>query len=478
MKKLLLDIRFAAVSAALLFTVSVPGVFAAPSDFTITPALNEPIGVAYSKTANKLLFTTPFCGFTREVRSVTDTGVNTLFATLPPRIYFDDNIRNCYEEYIAVSPGLGGFGAGDVYVTQGKKIVKVSANGATVTDNWVTNLDVTVTHTGIAFDTVGTFGFQMIISGQNGKIFTVSSTGVVTILADVSGLANVQVAVENGEVAPLTWGAYGGWFIVGAEDNQKVFAINPTLVNGQHEVRTLATGEAPETIRFVPTGQLCNFGASGGMYFDIIFGPGPNSATGTPKVIKFPATDFIASTQGQPIVPQEEDGRILLLTQTATLGTPPAETTFYSGLGQQEGSTFALSCPVQNNGCTLTQGGYKNNFNSKVTALTIGGTFYTAAQVNSILQLNAIQGNALLSLAHQLITAKLNVAYGASTPAAVAAAIVQADTIIAAATTTATPVNKIPPVGTATLASGATISSVQTILDNYNNGITGPGHCN
>ena len=99
--------------------------------------------------------------------------------------------------------------------------------------------------------------------------------------------------------------------------------------------------------------------------------------------------------------------------------------------------------------------------------LTLGNVNYTAAQLCSILQQPA-QGNGLLTVAHQLIAAKLNIAQGASIPAAAQTAMNQADAIIGNLV--------IPPVGGGSLAPGQTSGLTQT-LDSYNNGVTGPGHC-
>src|SRR5439155_5537922 len=75
-----------------------------------------------------------------------------------------------------------------------------------------------------------------------------------------------------------------------------------------------------------------------------------------------------------------------------------------SGLAQQE-HLYSAVC-LSTSSCTLTQGGYKNHFSSKVTdlptgGLFLGGTFYTNAQLLQILQNNAVGGNGLISLAHQ-----------------------------------------------------------------------------
>ncbi len=450
--------------------------FGAVSDFPISPKLNQPIGVTYSPIVNKLIFSQPFCGKTnRQLIAVSDTGAATVFANLPARVSTPVH-ADCWEDYVAVSSGLGGFTNGAVFVTQGQNIVQVPPTGGSAT-LFAHIPDLTDTHTGITFDTVGTFGFQMLITGQNGKMYSISSAGVVTPVADTTGLASpAEVGIENGSVAPLTWGVYGGWFIVSAEDRHKVFAVNPSGSPSQHQVITLASNfQAPETVHFTPT-ILQNWGASGGVFFDIIFNYNMATQVDTTKVVKFPASDFL-SYQGQAIVPQEENGQINVIyaftlpvtMQSANIGV------FTSGLGQQEGSTFVTQPAAA--GCTYTQGAYKNNFSSKVVALNIGGTTYTAAQLLEILG-TPVKGNAALSLAHQLITAKLNVYWGASVPAAVATAIVSADQLLATVTTNVLPVaNKLPPIGTAFLSPSATTDALTQTLDNYNSGLTGPGHC-
>ncbi len=436
---------------------------ATPSTFTITPPLVEPIGIAYSPTVNKLLFTVPFFGKTnRKVIGVTDTGVSSLFATLPDRVTSPLH-PDAWEDHIAVSPGLGGFTKGAVFATQGQDILQIPpTGGASVLFVHIPGL--TDTHTGIAFDTVGTFGFQMLLTGQNSHVYSVNSAGVVTVINDIT-VFSAPVAVENGQVAPMGWGVYGGWFIIPSELTGHVVALNPVGSANMHQVVTLtALAPAPEDVRFVPSSPM-NWGVSGGCYFYVVF------ETGGGTVVKFPASDFVPAIQGQALVPDEHDGTIRVVNST-TMGNPPVVSVFASGLLPQgadhEDSTFVVT-PTVSTGCTLTQGGYKNHFNNLITPLVVGGVSYTAVQVNAILQNNAIQGNGALSLAHQLITAKLNVAGGASLPAAVATAIVQADLLLATT-------GPIPPVGNGFLSTSVT-STLETILDNYNSGITGPGHC-
>ena len=133
---------------------------------------------------------------------------------------------------------------------------------------------------------------------------------------------------------------------------------------------------------------------------------------------------------------------------------------------------FLANCidqPCATTGCTLTQGYWKNHPESwPVTSMALGTTTYTQTQLLNILK-QPVKGNGLVSLAHQLIAAKLNVANGAS-GAVIAASIASADTTIGSLV--------VPPVGNGSL-STSSVCSLVSALDQYNNGLAtgGPGHC-
>ena len=145
--------------------------------------------------------------------------------------------------------------------------------------------------------------------------------------------------------------------------------------------------------------------------------------------------------------------------------------------------TAALGCATLDCGhstsCTFTQGYWKthgvvptgNNAYAwpdaaKASGLQLGSVSYTAADLLSILNKPAA-GNGLVALAHQLIAAKLNVAAGAD-PTAVAADIATSDALIGSLV--------IPPLGGGYLAPSLT-SGLVGALSSYNEGATGPGHC-
>jgi hypothetical protein len=129
--------------------------------------------------------------------------------------------------------------------------------------------------------------------------------------------------------------------------------------------------------------------------------------------------------------------------------------------------------PPEEEGCTYTQGYWKNH-PAAWPALPPGGLLlgtvgYTKAQLICILK-TPVKGNGLVSLAHQLITAKLNDLNGASVPAGVQTAINNADTLIGS--------KVVPKIGAGYLHPSST-SSLTGALDAYNNGVApnGPPHC-
>ena len=133
--------------------------------------------------------------------------------------------------------------------------------------------------------------------------------------------------------------------------------------------------------------------------------------------------------------------------------------------GSISGSTLACSS------CTFSQGFWKTHFAAWPqdvldNGLTLGTVSYTAVELLSIFNRPAA-GNGLISLAHHLIAAKLNIANGAD-GSAVATAIASADAMIGGLV--------IPPVGSGSLAPSAT-ASLAGVLASYNTGIIGPGHC-
>jgi len=124
-------------------------------------------------------------------------------------------------------------------------------------------------------------------------------------------------------------------------------------------------------------------------------------------------------------------------------------------------------CENGNGGCTYTQGYWKNHPEAwPVDNLTLGSENYTQAELLDILD-EPVAGNGLISLAHQLIAAKLNVANGADA-SPISSTVANADSLIGA--------QLVPPIGAGYLDPSST-SALTTLLDAYNNGLLGVPHC-
>ncbi len=156
-----------------------------------------------------------------------------------------------------------------------------------------------------------------------------------------------------------------------------------------------------------------------------------------------------------------------------SLGTPNCLPLSSVVVGSANNALVTVSSftPGVDTSVTISASAINNNpDNWPVSSLTLGTVTYTKAQLISNLK-TPVGGNGLISLAHQLIAAKLNQAGGASVPPDVASAIAAADALIGGLV--------VPPVGSGFLSPSAT-DSLTTTLDTYNNGLAagGPAHCN
>ena len=119
--------------------------------------------------------------------------------------------------------------------------------------------------------------------------------------------------------------------------------------------------------------------------------------------------------------------------------------------------------------CTYTQGYWKNHPEAwPCTDLTVGCINYTQQQLLDIFNTPA-QGNGALILAHQYIAALLNQCNGADVTD-IAAELAQAEAILCGLG------DAIPPVGGA-YTHPSNVNALTETLDQYNNGLIGPGHC-
>lgn len=126
-------------------------------------------------------------------------------------------------------------------------------------------------------------------------------------------------------------------------------------------------------------------------------------------------------------------------------------------------------CPEHPRGCTLTQGYWKNHPEDwPVRSLALGAHRYGQAELLALLR-TPVREDVSLALAHQLIAAELNVAAGASPSPAIASAQEWLRLF--------GPTQRLPLGISPATAAGRRAAELNDALTAYNEGRTGPGHC-
>ena len=400
----------------------------------ITPTtISAPHGIApngIGATPTELLFSQPFCtgtnSQTRGVYSATGLVANgpVLNATITETLPVADN--GCAENYFYISPGLGGFPAGAIFIAN-----PTSANtfaiyrDAAVFVPSITDSD--PAHAGMTFDTVGTFANALIVTTSS-KIYGFNSAGTeIFNYPTPSG-----VLLESATVAPIANSACPGCLYVttGSESSSapgKIYTLPAGSVSGT-ALTLAATAPAgqfePESILFI-TPQVCTMTGTNFAYLVSGYAAGaqidhsPSNSGALLAYTEAQITPYIgkalvhfegSTSQAGSIYVFDPATKVFTLFSTPTpipSATPP--------MYQLEGATTVACAPAT--GCPATQGYWKHHaFPSKMFVnghVVIGGVSYTAAELVDILNTPPKGGDASLILMHQLIAALANEAAGA-----------------------------------------------------------------
>ncbi len=164
---------------------------------------------------------------------------------------FGSPIPNGFSGEVVVAGSLnnGGFTAGNLYAGAANQIYQYG-NGGGAPTLFASTLD-GATVRGILFDPGATFGGNMLVTTSAGHIYSITSGGVVTLVASPSGGADI----EGMDILGSGWGTLTGDLAVTSEGSSTVYIVNP---NG-HVDASGVVGTAAETVNFIPT----NFGTSG-----------------------------------------------------------------------------------------------------------------------------------------------------------------------------------------------------------------------
>src|SRR5438477_10036396 len=132
-----------------------------------------PIGVAASKTD---VIATEYCSL--RIDKINCFGNVSKLGTLPQG-------TGCGEKYITIAPGqaaMAGFTPRDIFIASGPNIYRLRPPNQTAT-LFATLSSNTTDHTGITFDHVGTFGYNLIVTTENGVVWKIDATGNPTSIA-------------------------------------------------------------------------------------------------------------------------------------------------------------------------------------------------------------------------------------------------------------------------------------------------------
>jgi hypothetical protein len=347
-----------------------------------------------------------------------------LNATITETLPVADN--GCAENYFYISPGLGGFPAGAVFIANPTSATTFAIyRDAAVFIPSITDSD--PAHAGMTFDTVGTFGNALIVTTSS-KVHGFNSAGVEVFNYNTPS----GVLLESATVAPLTNSACPGclYLTTGSEGSSNpgnIYIIHAGSPNGTAPtlVGTAPAGQfEPESILFV-TPEVCTMTGTTFSYMVSAYAAGPQidlTPSNTGALLAYTQAQ-IAPYMGKALVHFEgsrsEPGSIYVfdpVTHAFSLfSTPTPIPAVTPNFYQLEGASLVACAPAT--GCPATQGYWKHHpfAPSMFTGgkVTIGGVGYTASELVDILNTAPKGGNASLILMHQLIAALANEAAGA-----------------------------------------------------------------
>jgi hypothetical protein len=295
--------------------------------------------------------------------------------TLPP--------SNCVENYFAVANGMGGFTAGDVYIYgllngNSPTIFKSTLAGGAASP-LITNVPLgstTTAHVDLTFDTVGTFGFNLIVVGDNGiQGFTSAGTPTFFYPSPSPGFL-----LESATVAPLSYAACPGCLFFTAGNGTStgaIYVVHPGAPSGPGSATLFANGPGePEGIVFI-TPNACTNGTASYFVsgFDTPASPGHISSNNGGILEYTPAQ--LAPYVGQFLVPDELTGNIYAFSG--------ASSSIFSATNYQLEASSAAVCPAQGSTTGFMTGGGQMSAFSASHGFNLGcnvGSNHNSLEVN------------------------------------------------------------------------------------------------
>jgi hypothetical protein len=212
MKKITLRTKIYLTIAGLL---ALAGILYASNPTPFSGAVPFPNGVAATP---DLLLVSSYCD--DNIYSLDCNGAATLFATIP-------GFGSCREKYMTVVPSqsaAAGFTPRDIFVTQGNFLFKIHEGVITLfaTIPGCFSSD----HNSLRFDHFGGYGFDLIMTCQEGNVFRLHGDGS---FVGPQPIATINTGgtqkVETPAIPPFSFGPHGGEIWVADEGNNAVHTV-------------------------------------------------------------------------------------------------------------------------------------------------------------------------------------------------------------------------------------------------------------
>jgi len=186
----------------------------------ISTGFNNPIGIDHHAPTNQVVISVNYdTGTPNNFELVSGDGSRTTFS----------NISGLTEEVkiATVRDRRGGFEPGELFVGTGTPgvVARISADGSTIADPWVTLPgEKGLLRGSLHVDRTGVWGGDLIVVTTEGGVWRVSSSGAPTMLTNVGTHLEGVTTVPNEE----RYGPWAGKILAGAEleDDGRVYAID------------------------------------------------------------------------------------------------------------------------------------------------------------------------------------------------------------------------------------------------------------
>ncbi len=188
----------------------------------ISTDFTSPIGIDFHESGGDVVTSVHYSGGTPyALETVSADGTHAQFSSL-------SGVTDEVKIATVRSGGLGGFNAGELFVGNGVdgQIVRVSADGSTVTNPWV---DLPGTGNGLMrgslyVDRTGVFGGDLVVVTTDGEVWAIDSAGNAAMLADLPGVhLEGLVTVPD---APARYGPLAGAILAGSENEGVIYVIH------------------------------------------------------------------------------------------------------------------------------------------------------------------------------------------------------------------------------------------------------------